>query len=528
MAYRELTMLDVRELLRRFVAEHSIRAIARETGTDRKTVRRYLDAAKAVGLSADAELTDELVHEVAQRVQARPLPPPSEQRQKLAEHRAQLEQWLVERKRPLKLTKVHELLERRGVEVHYSTLRRYVHDELGWRQKTPTVRVDDPPPAQEAQADFGKMGRIYDPQTGKWRTLWALIVTLSFSRYQFVWPTFVQTTEAVCEGLDAAWRFFDGMVERLIVDNLTPVVKKSDPHSPTITAAFMDYVQARDLYVDPARVRKPKDKPRVENQVPYVRESCFDGEELGDLDGARRHARQWCLTTAGGRTHGTTRQVPRQHYETEEKPHMREAPTEPFDVPKWTHAKVHPDHHIQVFSALYSMPTDYIGEQVRVRGDKRTVRIYFKTECVKVHPRQAPGGRATDPEDYPKHKAAYAFRNVEALIAQAEQRGEHIGVFAHRLLEGPNPWTRMRAGYKLVRLCDKYGNARVEVACQRALAFDVIDVGRIERMLKQALVSEQEATEGGKLVQLSLPTMRFARSPEVFETRGRDDGEEQR
>jgi hypothetical protein len=65
------------------------------------------------------------------------------------------------------------------------------------------VRVDDPEPGQEAQVDFGKMGMLADAATGQLRQLWCLVVTLSFSRMQFVWPSFEQTTEAVCEGLDA-------------------------------------------------------------------------------------------------------------------------------------------------------------------------------------------------------------------------------------------------------------------------------------------------------------------------------------
>lgn len=82
--------------------------------------------------------------------------------------------------------------------------------ELAWTKKKPTILLEDPPPAQGAQVDFGLMGVLVGPDTGKRRKLWALIVTLSFSRLMFVWPAFEQTTEAVCEGLDRAWRFFGG------------------------------------------------------------------------------------------------------------------------------------------------------------------------------------------------------------------------------------------------------------------------------------------------------------------------------
>lgn len=531
MSYRELTMIDVKELLRRWSAGHSNRKIARETAADRDTVRRYVDVAKEFGLERGHEFTDEEVHEIAQRVHARPVPDASAEWNAIAKHREQIEEWLG-RKRPLKLTKILTLLVREhSVEASYDTLRRYAIQELGWRKKEATIRLEDPPAGQEAQVDFGKMGMVIDAETGRKRTLWALIITLSFSRYQFVWPTFVQTTAAVCEGLDRAWKFFGAMIRTLVPDNTKAMIKYTDPLSPTLVAAFLDYVQARGIFVDPARVRSPKDKARVENQVSYVRESWFDGETFSNLDEARSSAEVWCRDVAGARIHGTTRQVPRELFEREEKAAMLPPPTEPFDVPTWyDDVTVHPDHHIQVASALYSVPTVYLRKSVRARADKQLVKIYFGTKCIKVHPRQPPGGRSTDVNDYPVGKSAYALRSVDALLFRAKEKGVHIGTFAERLLGGPLPWTRMRQAYALLRLCDKYGQGRVEAICQTALAFDVIDVTRVKRMLKSAAKPKSNPagtkTGTGKLVQLTLP--RFARPHEHFETRtGSKDSNDQ-
>ncbi len=181
-----------------------------------------------------------------------------------------------------------------------------------------------------------------------------------------MWPTFVQTTAAVCEGLDRAWWFFDAMSKTIVPDNTRAIVKEPKALAPTLVAAFLDYVQARGIFVDPARIRSPKDKPRVENQVPYVRESWFDGETFTDLDDARRSAEHWSREIAGARVHGTTRQVPRELFESVEKAAMLAPPAEPFDVPLWVDkAKVHPDHHIQVARALYSVPTLYLYKTVR-------------------------------------------------------------------------------------------------------------------------------------------------------------------
>jgi transposase len=523
MAYLELTMIDVKEVLRRWQAGQSARQIGRDTGTNRKTVSRYIGWAERLGVKRDEELSDEVVQAVAQCVQDRPDPDRSQEWEEVARHRQQIEAWLAA-DRPLRLTKIHVLLQREGLEASYWTLRRYVMRELGWRKKRPTILLEDPPAGQEAQVDFGKMGYVIDAETGRRRRLWALIVTLSYSRLSFVWPTFRQTTEAICEGLDRAWQFFGAMPKTIIPDNPKAIVADPDALNARLCDSFTDYVQARGLFVDPARIRSPKDKPRVENQVPYVRESWFAGEQFRDLDDARRSAEHWSREIAGRRVHGTTRRVPLEAFESEEKSTMLPPPTERFDVPLWTDAKVHPDHHIQVARALYSVPTRYLHRKVRARADSRTVRIYAGTELIKVHPRKPPGGRSTDVNDYPADQAVYALRSVDAVLDKARQRGTHIGLFAERILGGPLPWARMRQAYSLLRLCDKYGDGRVEALCQSSLAFDVVDVSRLKRMLKSATRPPAPDSGSGTVTQLTLP--RFARDRSHFETRPRSTEEE--
>jgi hypothetical protein len=295
------------------------------------------------------------------------------------------------------------------------------------------------------------------------------------------------------------------------------MVVGADRTSSRLNETFAEYVQARGIFVDPARVAHPRDKARVERQVQYVRGGWFAGERCETLDDWRKSASHWCSDIAGTRVHGTTRTVPREVFEQVERATMLPAPREPFDVPTWHDAKVHADHHVQVARALYSAPTKYLQKSVRVRVDSKFVRIYLGTELIKMHPRQPPGGRSTDPTDYPTGKSTYALRSVDALIAKARQRGQHIGLYAERLLDGPLPWTQMRAAYALLSLCDKYGDGRVEAVCQSALGFDVIDVKRITRMLKLGL-RHPPSDSAAKVVQLPLPTPRFARHDDHFRT----------
>jgi hypothetical protein len=234
-----------------------------------------------------------------------------------------------------------------------------------------------------------------------------------------------------------------------------------------------------------------------------------------DLDVLRASAEHWCREVAGTRIHGTTRRVPREVFETEERAMLLPEPEMPFDVPRWTEVKVHPDHHVQVARSLYSLPTAYIGKRLRARLDKKTVRLYLRGELVVCHQRVAPGKRSTDLSHYPVGKAPYASRNVDSLVARSRELGEYIGIYAERLLAGPLPWTKMRQAYGLVRLCERYGSDRVDAHCRRALEFDVVDVPRIERMLKQVR-RDEEAAPTGKVV--ALPPSRFARDAAAFAT----------
>jgi transposase len=518
LGFRVLTMMEVREVLRRLGAGQALREVARATMLDRKTVRRYAEAAAASGFDATATVPSEaLVAEVARRVQERPVPPLSDERMTLARERARIAAWLED---GLRLTKVHVLLEREGITASYATLRRFAQDELGWGKRAVSVRLEEPVPGDEAQIDFGCMGMMFDPETGRERKLWVLVVHLTHSRYSFVYPTFTQDLPAVCAGLDAAWKFFGGVPQRIVPDNMKTIVVSAHATNPRLNDAFRDYAEARGLFVDLARVRRPRDKARVENHVAFVRESWFQGERFAGLSDARRSAEHWCREVAGGRVHGTTRRVPREHYDEAERAHMLPAPSEPFDVPHWTDAKVHEDHHIQIARALYSIPTRYIGSTVRVRADRSLVRVYLGGELIKTHPRKEPGGRSTDPNDYPAGKSAYAVRSVERFIERAQKHGSNVAAFTERLLDRPLPWTRMRQAHQLDRLCKKYGRERVDALCRRSLEFDVVDVPRLEHMLRQALQIEEQAEHEGKL--RPLPVGRFARSPDAFRTREKE------
>ncbi len=154
-------MIEIREILRLWLEGRGLREVARLSGTDRKTVRRYVDRARACGLDRDGDacqLTDELLAAVIAGV--RPSRPngKSQAWETIAARHEQIKAWL---KQGLTLTKVHTLLGRRGVVVSYRTLHRYATTELEFGQRRTTVRVADCEPGAEVQVDFGRLGHAH-------------------------------------------------------------------------------------------------------------------------------------------------------------------------------------------------------------------------------------------------------------------------------------------------------------------------------------------------------------------------------
>jgi transposase len=519
MAFREVPMFEVREVLRLWLGGEGFRSIDRLTRVDRKTVRRYVDAALAAGVTADGgveQLSDMVLGEIVER--ARPHRPDGhgEGWALLQANRDKVIGWLDA---DVPAVKIRELLERQQIEVAERTVHRFIAEELG-RGRGPgrTVRVNDGEPGHELQIDFAKLGLITDPDTGRRRVCYALIFTAVFSRHMFVWLTHTQTTADVIAGCEAAWSFFGGVFKVVIPDNLTPVVTESDPLEPRFNQTFVEYAQARGFVIDPARVRTPTDKPRVERMVQFVRSSFWAGETFAGLADAQRRVEVWCAERAGMRMHGTIQCRPIELFRLEEAPVLLPAPAAVYDVPIYATCKVHRDHHLEIARALYSVPGNLIGSRVEVRADRSTVKIFARGHLVKVHPRQAPGRRSTDPADLPTERAGYALRDIDHLKRLAARHGDHIGAYATALLEHPLPWTKMRQVYALLGLVKKWGPERVDAACQRALDAEAVNVGLITRMLERATETEPDTTEA---TATAAPATRFSRDPGEFDRRER-------
>ena len=220
----------------------------------------------------------------------------------------------------------------------------------------------------ECQIDFGYLGLLADPVTGRRRKVHALIFTACYSRHMFVWLTFSQTLAALIAGCEAAWAFFGGVFKVLIPDNASPIVADADAVNPRFTAGWLDYAQHCGFATDAARVRSPKDKPRVERAVQYVRGNFFAGENFTGLADAQERAEAWCRGRRGCGSTAPSRPA-RPRYSPGTRPLRCWRCPPAYDVPVFTAVKVHRDFHVEIGRALYSAPKEYLGCRLDARAD---------------------------------------------------------------------------------------------------------------------------------------------------------------
>jgi len=517
MVFRKVHMIEIKEILLRITAKDSIRKISLSLSIHRETIRNYIELAKRHGFDpyedSKDKITDALVEKIkadVARASSRSLLIP--RNEILLPCKDEIEEYLES---GLKGSKIITLLARKGVNVSRQSFYRFVQQCDGYKKARVTVRLPESQPGQYSQADFGRLGKLWDAAASRLRTAYALVITLCYSRHMFVYVSFKQDIAAVISGFEAAWAYFGGTTQIVIIDNIKAAIDRSDRYSPRINKTFLEYAQFRGFVIDPTNAAHPKGKPIVERGIPYVRDNFFAAEAFIDKEDCQQRAIHWCSTVAGKRIHGTTRQVPIVTFEEIEKIKLTPYPGDRYDIVSWALCKVHPDHHIRFKNSLYSLPTRYIGKHVEVRGDSSLVKIYQGGSLIKVHRTVAAGKRSTDFEDYPKELTPYALRNPKYQIREGYAKSQVIGAFIEEILSGPYPWHRLRSAQKILRLSERYGIERMSSALSKAKAYSIHDMRRIENILKNGVEDTQDKVELRSPLDKSVQ-LRFLREPQSF------------
>ncbi len=477
--------MDVREILRNLREGQSNRTVARATGIDRKTVARYRAwASEHDLLSGPLPPLRELQQLLDETMSGSP-PPQNES--SVEPYRDLVRQM---RRENTEVAAVYERLKERGYSGSYSAVYRFV------RQMEPltpavTVRVETRP-GEEGQVDFGYAGLMVDPETGELRKAWVFVMTLSWSRHQYVEFVFDQTLETWLRLHRNAFAFFDGVPERVVTDNLKAAIVRACWHEPEAQHAYRECAEHYDFLIAACGPRMPRHKGKVEQGgVHYVKRNFLGGREQTTITQANRDVLRWVRTTAGLRCHGTTRERPLDRFDLE-RTALRPLPPTPYDLAIWKQVKLHRDCHVVFANAYYSAPFRLVGQELWVRGGTRDVQIFTADyQLVATHTRaQRPGQRLTHPDHLPQEKLPGLLVSREDCHRRAMAVGPATQEVVERMLEH-RPEDRLRTAGRLLRLVDRYGPQRVEAACARALRFDDATYTTVKRILDHGL--EQEA-----------------------------------
>ncbi|HTT89837.1 MAG TPA: IS21 family transposase [Acidimicrobiales bacterium] len=466
---RSFNVIDIVEVLEHWYAGRPKAQVSASLGLDRKTVRKYVRRAEEAGFVPGGApvMTETWAVLVRQWFPELVVPGLRSKAFAICEpHRETIGEML----KTNHLSTVHQRLrDEAGLATSESTLRRYVAlrlpDELKAERATPLR--DDPAPGEEGQVDYGRLGMVFDPETSRRRALWAFLFVLACSRHLFVRPTFVMDQVEWVAAHVAAAEFFGGLPTRIVLDNLADGVLRADIYDPKLNRTYGEWAHHYGVLIDPARRAKPKDKARCERMVPYVRESLFKGREQPDLRGWRAEAKRWSTDVAGARhCRALEGAPPYTVFLAAEQDALVPLPPAPFELSRWSSAKVHDDCHIKVGKTLYSVPWRHIGDRVEARATSTTVAIYAKGELVKTHVVK-PKGRQTDYGDYPPDKVAFFQRTPTWCRRRAGEVGPGCAAVVAELLE-VNVLHRLRSAQGILSLADRYGPERLEAACAKA------------------------------------------------------------
>lgn len=480
MAGRRCEVTDIRELLRRIQAGDSDRRIARELDLSRNTVAKYRHWAREQGL-----LTGPLPEAgaLAARLQATAGPPPPQAESGVTPFRDQVLAW---HQQGVEGQAIFQLLvEQHGFTGSYSAVKRFLRrlDPPGPRA---TIRVEVAP-GEEAQVDFGFAGLLFDPELDRLRRAWGFVMTLAYSRHQYVEFVFDQTIATWCRCHRAAFEFFGGVPRRLAIDNPKAAIVRAALYDPELQRVYRELGEHYGCLIAPCRPRTPEHKGKVEQGgVHYVKRNCLAGRAFRDVHDANHHALRWCVQTAGRRCHGTLKQQPLVLFETVERAALLPLPPTPWEPVTWKPAKLHPDCHVVFQGAYYSAPYRLIGQRLWARATATQVQLFHDHVLVATHLAARPGQRRTLHDHLPPDKVHFLLQTPVWCQQRASEIGPTCAVFIAGLL-GDRPLDRLRSAQGVLRLAQRYGATRLEAACARALAVGEYRYATVKTILAAGL-----------------------------------------
>ena len=475
MGFKRVDFMDIFEIIHRWYSGQKINHIAQNCDYDRKTVRKYILIANEIGISKDKPLPakDELLtllDPFLLNENQRPSPAQS----LLKPHLQEVVDLINDPHNALKPKIAFEVIcEKHNLDgkVSYSSFKRFAKvNDIIINPSKATCRIEVPP-GSETQIDYGYMGLLYDPIADRRRKVYAFISTLSHSRHKYVEFVYKQNQQSFVASHVKMFEYFGGVTLRIVIDNLKTGIIKPDLYDPSINRTYREMAEHYDCFIDPCRVTHPKDKGKVENQVPVVRQQFRKQLALNpnlDIAVANQLVRQWCLGKHGYRAHGTTGWQPYPTFLRNERPKLKPLPEYSFEIATWKQCTVHPDHYIQFNKKAYSAPNAYIGKKLWVKGTDRIVQLYYKSRLITQHV-ITDHYRHTNWDHFPENMRKVLDEGLPAYLQkQAGKLGPRFSELIRNVLK-PHAFINLRKAQGLVNLKKRYNHDLLEQAASITL-----------------------------------------------------------
>lgn len=384
-------------------------------------------------------------------------------------------------------TTIHATLVRNhGYTGSYSSVHRFLGQLVALQQPDVPLRLTFKP-ADAVQVDFGSGPPITDVYTGEIFKTWFFVMTLCWSRHQYAEFVLDQTVATWLGCHRRAFESFSGVPLRAIIDNAKCAVTKACIQEPTVQRAYAECAEGYGFKIDPCPPHDPQKKGIVEAGVKYIKGSFLPLREFRDLEDANRQLQAWVMNEAGNRIHGTTREAPLKRFIEVEKSLLTPLPDVPPQLASWGNVTVHRDAHVQYDTNYYSVPFRLIGCDLWLKATDTLVTLYREHEAVASHVRLAgKGQRHTVIDHMPPDAQAWQMQDTQWCLKSAEQIGPACHAMVHAMFSD-HVLVRLRAVQGVLRLKQKYGDVRLEAACQRANHYNTPGYKVVKTILEKGL-----------------------------------------
>lgn len=372
--------------------------------------------------------------------------------------------------------RIHEELKLLGFLGSYSSVKKYIRKLK--KKEDIFVRIHTLP-GHEAQVDFGYVGRTKDE--GRSRKTWVFNMRLSHSRLDYYEKVYDQRVETFINCHINAFEYFGGAPEVVKIDNLKAAILEANFYEPVYQRMYRQFAEYYGFKPLPCRIYYPNDKGKVESGIKYVKGNFFKGRTFESGYDCDRKLREW-MEHANRRVHGTTKKVPFEVFEAEERNKLLPLPSSRYQLPKGGTRLVYHDCHIFVGHNYYSIPFMYVGKEVEIEMGDTLLRVFYKGKQIALHKRMEGRGQfSTDPSHYPRYKQYSETEYQEKY----QMKMAEIGVFAEQLFflilkEQKAYWAQPVKG--ILSLTKQYPREVVEMACKRALAYGAYQYQTVKRI----------------------------------------------